>query len=258
MLGSIKLKHSWEWTAMGKHPAAIDYFRLGSNAPLVNAFAGWIENGYQKLLSRNRTGSTFCSWRFWAKDIRKGYIACGVGRDSSDSAGRPYPLMIMGVGTLSGWEENWHLLTFALEDTWKQIEDITSGRFADLKQLETDISMIKLPSRQWSAFADSRLKDDNQDNDHGKNMMPHRSREIEKSTGMLLENHELFVAIDDDQDCNSLTMAGHWMGCLTSRMDIVPNAVFLGGVPEKSYLAIFNRSLNTGDFVRLWSVSDGD
>jgi type VI secretion system protein VasJ len=102
MLGSIKLKHSWEWSATGKHPAALDYFQLGSKAPLVNAFAGWIEDGYQKLLTRKRTGSTFCSWRFWAKGIRKGYIACGVGCNSSDSAGRPYPLMVMGIGRLSG------------------------------------------------------------------------------------------------------------------------------------------------------------
>lgn len=258
MLGSIKLKHSWEWSAMGKHPAAMDYFRLGSNAPLVNAFAAWIEDGYQKLLSRKRTRSTFCSWRFWAKGIRKGYIACGVGRDSSDSAGRPYPLMILGLGSLSRWEENWHLLTITFEDTWKQIEHITSGRIADLKQLEVDIGRIKLPSRQWSVLADSRLKNDSRDNDPEKYFMSHRSQEIEKRVRMLLANHELFVSIDGDEDCDSLIVAGYWMNFLMSRVDIVPNAVFLGGVPEKSYLAIFNRSLNTEDFVRLWSAPIAD
>jgi hypothetical protein len=34
----------------------------------------------------------------------------------------------------------------------------------------------------------------------------------------------------------------------------VPNAVFLGGVPEKRFLAVFNRSLNANDFVGLWSA----
>jgi type VI secretion system protein VasJ len=95
---------------MGKHPTVMDYFQLGSSAPLVNAFAVWAENGYQKLVAKNRKRTAFCSWRFWAKGMRKGYIACGLGRDSSDSAGRPYPLMIMGIGTLAGWEENWDLL----------------------------------------------------------------------------------------------------------------------------------------------------
>jgi type VI secretion system protein VasJ len=232
---------------MGKHPAVMDYFQLGCGAPLVSAFAGWIESGYQKLVSKNRTRPAFCSWRFWAKGMRKGYIACGVGRDSSDSAGRPYPLMIMGIGTLAGWEENWDLLPLVFAETWRQIEYITCGHFADLTQLETDIERVKLPSREWSAFADSRLKDDKQDNSAEENIMSQRRREIEKCAGALLATNELFVSIDADQGCDSLTMAWFWLCLLKSRIDIVPNAVFLGGIPEKSYLAIFNRSLNSGD-----------
>jgi type VI secretion system protein VasJ len=243
---------------MGKHPTVMDYFQLGSSAPLVNAFAAWVENGYQKLISRNRKRPPFYSWRFWAKGMQKGYIACGVGRDSSDCAGRPYPLMIMGTGTLAGWEENWDLLPLVFAETWRQIEYITSRHFADLTQLETDIGRVKLPSREWSAFADSRLKGDKHDNSAEKNMMSQRRREIEKDAGALLATKELIVSIDADQDCDSLTMAWFWLCLLKSRIDIVPNAVFLGGIPEKAYLAIFNRSLNSGDFVRLWSVSDTD
>jgi len=243
---------------MGKHPTVMDYFQLGSSAPLVNAFAAWVENGYQKLVSRNRKRPPFCSWRFWAKGVQKGYIACGVGRDSSDCAGRPYPLMIMGTGTLAGWEENWDLLPLVFAETWRQIEYITSRHFADLTQLETDIGRVKLPSREWSAFADSRLKGDKHDNSAEENMMSQRRREIEKDAGALLATKELIVSIDTDQGCDSLTMAWFWLCLLKSRIDIVPNAVFLGGIPEKAYLAIFNRSLNSGDFVRLWSVSDAD
>ncbi len=258
MLGLIKQKRSWEWSAMGKHPAAMDYFQLGINAPLVSAFTGWIENGYRRLISKNRTRPTFCSWRFWAKGLQKGYIACGVGRESSDSSGRPYPLMIVGIGTLAGWEENWDLLPLVFAETWRQIEYITSGHFADLRQLETDIGRIKLPSQEWSAFADGRLKGKNQDNRAEENIMSQRRREIEKGAGALLATNELFIPIDADQGCDSLTMAWYWLCFLKSHVDIVPNAVFLGGVPEKSYLAIFNRSLNSGDFVRLWSVSAAD
>ena len=243
---------------MGKHPTVMDYFQLGSSAPLVSAFAAWIDNGYQKLVYRNRTRPAFYSWRFWAKGMQKGYIACGLGRDSSDSAGRPYPLMIMGLGTLAGWEENWDLLPLVFAETWRQIEYITSGHVADLTQLETDIGRVKLPSREWSAFAERRLKDGKQDNSAEENIMSQRRREIEKGAGALLATKELFVSIDAGQGCDSLTMAWFWLCLLKSRIDIVPNAVFLGGIPEKSYLAIFNRSLNTGDFVRLWSVSDGD
>jgi type VI secretion system protein VasJ len=243
---------------MGKHPAVMDYFQLGCSAPLASAFAVWIENGYQKLVSKNRMRPAFCSWRFWAKGTRKGYIACGLGRDSSDSAGRPYPLMILGIGTLAGWEKGWDLLPLVFAETWRQIEYITSGHFADLTQLETDIGRIKLPSRDWSAFAERRLKDDKNENRAEVNMMSQRHREIEKGAGALLTTNELFVSIDADQGCDSLTMAWLWLCLLKSRINIVPNAVFLGGVPEKTYLAIFNRSLNSGDFVRLWSISTAD
>lgn len=236
----------------------MDYFQLGSSAPLVNAFAAWVENGYQKLVSKNRKRPAFCSWRFWAKGMQKGYIACGVGRDSSDCAGRPYPLMIMGTGTLAGWEENWDLLPLVFAETWRQIEYITSRHFSDLTQLETDIGRVKLPSREWSAFAERRLKDGKHDNSAEENMMSQRRREIEKDAGALLATKELIVSIDADQGCDSLTMAWFWLCLLKSRIDIVPNAVFLGGIPEKAYLAIYNRSLNSGDFVRLWSVSDAD
>jgi len=132
-------KHTWEWFAIGKHPVAMDYFRLGVVTPLANAFAGWFESGYETLAGRNRPGSTIHSWRFWSKGIGKESIACGVGRDSSDGRGRPYPLLIMGIGTLPGWEDNWDLLTFSCEDTWRHIEHIATGRFSDLKQMEAEL-----------------------------------------------------------------------------------------------------------------------
>lgn len=243
---------------MGKHPVAVDYFQLGINAPLVSAFTGWIENGYRRLISKNRTRQTYCSWRFWAKGLQKGYIACGVGRDSSDRSGRPYPLMIVGIGTLAGWEENWDLLPLVFAETWRHIEYITSGHSADLRQLEADIGGIKLPSQDWTAFADGRLKGDNQDNTVEENMMFQRRREIGRGIDALLATNELFVPIDADQGCDPLTMACDWLCFLKSHVDIVPSAVFLGGVPERSYLAMFNRSLNPGDFVKLWSVSAAD
>ena len=33
-----------------------------------------------------------------------------------------------------------------------------------------------------------------------------------------------------------------------------PNAVFMGGTPDKGYLVIYRRALSAGDFVRLWST----
>lgn len=258
MLGSIRPKSSWEWSAAGKHPVAMDYFQLGDSTPLAQAFAGWIEKGYQKVVATKRDRSVFHSWRFWAKGVRKGHIACGVGRDSTDSAGRPYPLLIVGIGNLPGWEENWDLLTFLFEGMWSQIEYLTSRSFTDLKQLEAEISRIKPPAEDWSAFADKRLNAGRIDYVPEQRNYSHTSRDFERAAEALLTRSEFYVSINADHGGDALLLPGYWNCTLKSRMDIVPNAVFLGGIPERSYLALFTRSLNSSDFARLWSVSAED
>jgi len=233
----------------------MDYFQLGHVEPLAQAFAAWIESGYQKLLAKNNAGRKFHSWRFWARGIRKGHIACGVGRDSSDSAGRPYPLLIMGTGTLPGWEENWGLLTFLFEGIWSQIEYLASRPLADLKQLESEISRINLPIEDWSALATRGLHTDRPGHDHDQNGHTSTFGAIGGAAEALLICNEFLVSIDSHHDGDASSLVGFWNRALKSRMDIVPNAVFMGGIPEQTYLALFTRSLNSSDFKRLWSLS---
>jgi len=233
----------------------MDYFQLGDVAPLAQAFAAWIESGYQKLLAKNHAGRKFHSWRFWARGIRKGHIACGVGRDSSDSAGRPYPLLIMGTGTLPSWEENWDLLTFLFEGIWSQIEYLASRPLADLKQLESEISRINMPTEDWSALATQGLHAAGPGHGHDQNGRTSTFGAIGGAAEALLTRSEFLVPIDPYQGSNPSSLMGHWNRVLKSRTDIVPNAVFMGGIPEQSYLALFTRSLNSSDFERLWSLS---
>ncbi|HOS98202.1 MAG TPA: hypothetical protein PLU54_11165, partial [Deltaproteobacteria bacterium] len=37
-----------------------------------------------------------------------------------------------------------------------------------------------------------------------------------------------------------------------------PEAVFMGGSPESSYVAVFSRPLVADDFARLWSMEQGN
>jgi type VI secretion system protein VasJ len=233
----------------------MDYFQLGHVAPLAQAFAAWIESGYQKLLAKNHAGRKFHSWRFWARGMRKGHIACGVGRDSSDSAGRPYPLLIMGTGTLPNWEENWGLLTFLFEGIWSQIEYLASRPLADLKQLESEIGRINMPTEDWPALATQALHTAGPG--HGHDQSGHTSTfgAIGGAAEALLSRSEFLLSIDSHHDGDASSLVGSWNRALKSRTDIVPNAVFVGGIPEQTYLALFSRSLNSSDFERLWSLS---
>ncbi|MCP4692103.1 MAG: hypothetical protein GY859_28920, partial [Desulfobacterales bacterium] len=50
------------------------------------------------------------------------------------------------------------------------------------------------------------------------------------------------------------TLAGAWHRIIKERPLPPPNAAFIGGPPDKTHLAIFNRPLTPADFVRLWSL----
>ena len=88
------------------------------------------------------------------KGPRKGFLACGLLRDSSDSLGRPYPLLIIGSGSLQGWEERWDLLPLACERSWEQMESIATGTFLDFEHLQEEVRRIEPPRPQWSGFSE--------------------------------------------------------------------------------------------------------
>ena len=112
MLGSLKSAPAWKWAAFGKHPVAGDYFNAGPDDPFFQAFSGWVENGYRQVCSGRKNSTDLYSWRFWAKGHQKDSLMCGVGRDSFDTIGRPYPLVVMGAGILPDWQR--HLVVIAV------------------------------------------------------------------------------------------------------------------------------------------------
>jgi type VI secretion system protein VasJ len=241
VLGSIESAYAWQWAACGKHPVAGDYFSVGPNVPLMKAFSDWVEKGYQALDSRQ---PGFCSWRFWARGPKSKIVVCGVGRDSSDSLGRPYPLLIMGTGFLEGWEDHWDLLPFACEKTWSRMEYLATKRFMDFKHLEDEVRVISQPRPLWSDFVSQRgsLK-----------MSSWNPRDLENKAASLSRETDFFVPLVGGPSNDHLAVAGLWHFFLKAHTAPVPNAVFMGGFPDETYLAVFKRALAPSDFVRLWS-----
>ncbi len=118
----------------------------------MKSFSDWVEKGYKKLAIKRNTSYELLSWRFWTKEFHKDVIVCGLIRDSSDSIGRPYPLLIMGEGPLKDWQDHLDLLPFACEKPWSQLEYISSQMFKDLKKLTAEIYNIQPPYPEWSEF----------------------------------------------------------------------------------------------------------
>ncbi|MBN1932240.1 MAG: type VI secretion system-associated protein TagF [Desulfobacterales bacterium] len=262
MLGSIRSRNNndWEYIACGKHPIAGDYFQVGSSDPILKAFSDWVENGY-RLLNRKRNpndSANHYSWRFWSKGPRKGSLICGVVVDSSDRLGRRYPFLIMGKGFLIGWENYWDLLPFALDKIWGHMQYLSYGRFIDFKQLEDNIRSIKSPQAQWAEFSSQREKQTETELSKSSTKLNPDFRidlkEVKESVRRLSNGGDLFVSLKIKPLQNSFGLAALWNFHLKTHTHHVPNAVFMGGIPEEEWMAVFQRPLVTQDFVRLWSI----
>ncbi len=247
MLERIRSERRWQWAAYGKHPAAKDYFRVGQEFPLVNSFSGWIENGYQVLVSRTRPFKARHSWRFWTREARRENVVCGVVRDSSDSLGRPYPLLVMGSGPLKDWVSQWDLVPLACESAWSQMEALSEKAFSDLRELEEGVQNIVPPSVQWLELARER--------EGFRELGSQEIEVLETGTAGLSERMDCFISLDQATPGDRLQLTGLYHSFVRARMEAVPSVIFIGGTEEKALVAFFRRPLAPSDFIRLWSIT---
>ena len=59
MLGIIGFTDSWNWAAVGKHPALKDYFTLGVLRQVGQGFREWVQAGYERASAREG-GASLC------------------------------------------------------------------------------------------------------------------------------------------------------------------------------------------------------
>lgn len=242
-------KRSWKWSAFGKHPVSRDYFKIGPEVPLFQAFYSWIEGGYLKLRREQESNAKYYSWRFWAKGPKKGSLICGVVRDSSDTIGRQYPLMILGYGRLKGWEDNWDILPFALEEIWGHMEHLAARRFDAFKQFEDEVMKIKVPDLDLPHFATQRDQDNDLETISGLD-----TGDIIEKLDDLRKKSEIFVPLSIENHSDQFRLACLIQTLAKKHIGALPNSIFMGGVPQGAFIAVFMGPLNSSDFVRLWSA----
>lgn len=254
MLGVVECAQRWLWTAHGKHPAAKDYLSVGQRAPLSQAFADWMDRGYGTLISRKLTSPILCSYRFWARGGAKDGLICGLLKHSADSVGRPYPLLVIGTGPLMEWEDQWDLVPFACERSWNHMERISTKTFEDLNEFDAEIHKIAPPSPQWSEFKWEREDLGKERAISSVDMSAWKGFKVGKQKTRLSVQSEIFVPMDEGSSLDQFTLVSLWHSSIKSAIKSAPNAVFMGGTPTSSFLAVYQRPLLESDFVRLWSV----
>lgn len=254
MLGRIRSENDWQWVAHGKHPAARDFFSLDRGQPLQRALSEWAEKGYGILSKKGVVPGTARSWRFWARGVRKHMLVSGLVKDSCDLIGRPYPLFLMGAGTVKGWEAHWDLVPLACEGIWSQAEYVAARRHRDLEAFKEDLRLLKRPYAKWPELVKVR------DESRQEGLIPEKKPsmaevpEIEEKAGGLIERGHLLVTLEAQTFREQSALINLWHFHLKSRLGTIPNAVFIGGGPNQAYLSVFMRALAPADFVTLWSV----
>ena len=240
MLG-FKLKPTdWQWAAHGKIPAARDFFTIGNELSVFKAFFAWMDRGCQQLNDRDPLEKN-CSWRFWVKGSKKNQLLCGIIKNSSDQIGRPFPLMLIGSGSLKNWEKHWDNLPAACEGLWTELEYLTTKRYDGLEQLAADLRLLKPRDDAW------------------KQPVPKETacREfIEEASRLndLQKNKELFIPLNSDLVTPELAI-NCFHDYFKNNYENIPNSIFLGGRPENLLFVVFDRGLATDDFLRLWKNS---
>ena len=229
------------WAACGKHPVARDFFRIGQDFPLLKIFSGWVDVGYTILAQKNNN-SMLNSWRFWAKGAVRESLICGLVKDSSDGIGRNYPLLIIGIGFLRRWEEQWDLMPLACEKIWSEIEYITTQNFNDLKKLETEVINIRQPQPEWQELKSK--KDSFHDDVSAFQNIP----------CLPPEKKENLILLDQSSYCDQNLLISHWHSLFRNSVEIIPNAVFMGGSLGRSFVGFYKRPLTPVDFIQLWTA----
>jgi type VI secretion system protein VasJ len=254
LLGLIKSGRKWNWAAFGKHPSVKDYFQLGKDLLIFRSFSNWMEKGYKTLCSNDMADREPVAWRFWAKGTEKDHIVCGVLRDSSDSLGRPYPLLIIGNGYLKDWGKYWDLLPFAFEKPWSRVEYLSTQMFNGLKTLETEVEKIRYPYPEWSEFISKRkeIMEPEPTSQSGASLYAFGAVERGKASD-LSNKAGGFIYLNKSNRYDQFALISRWHIFLKTHNKEAPNAVFMGGTFEKDYMAFFKRPLHADDFIQLWS-----
>jgi len=244
MLGSIIGSNKWNWAAVGKHPSAKDYIRIGGTTPLMDAVAQWSAAGYRALNPDKTNQPIHHSWRFWLKGIKKGTLICGLGRDSSDSIGRPYPLIIMGEGRIRGWEKQWFHLPAMLEKTWNRMEFVASHRYDDARAMEDEVNR-RMSTPRASSEDDAEAVQDT--------CAEGCSLNLSKCKDELARDGISMISLNQTNGVDPHILVLHCHRGLETFCGGIPRGVFIGGTPQQAYLAVIQHPLGAEDFVKLWT-----
>lgn len=244
---------SWRWSAIGKHPVAADFVRLGAPDPTVLALWDWVEAGFNRWLAGAAPTAPTMSFRWWA-GAPKSAFRCGILRASSDSIGRPYPLLITACGELENWRHYWTLLPFACDACWNRMEAFAAGSQRDFQVMEQRLRLLPPPLADWAKLQALQLSGLESGRAAPAAALAQAAAGAAAAPAGGLQDRVLKVPVPRVGGGDHARALSDYYGQWRLRNRELPSIVFMGGPMDAAQLILFLRPLTTDDFVGLWNM----
>ena len=226
--------------ACGNHPAFNDFIGINMTFPLANALASWVDAGVKAGTATDaKKARGIHSFQFWTRGSHKQTLIVGIIKDSGDSLGRIYPLLIMGQVYMKENNRQWPVVFDHFREVFRAFEEMTAARYNRFKEFETALFDIRFPEIdkgnmvKMSGFSDS---------------LAAWSRKSRPDENLILPVPVFLEQYQSHTDNDLVQRRGG------TRIE-PPKAVFIGGLPEKPITAIYQRPLRTHDFCRLFDLA---
>lgn len=233
-------RDNFKISAYGKHPSFDDYLCLNMDTPLETALSSWVDRG-TKSGAYQHGQKGIRSFRFWMLGIKKADLLLGIVKDSSDSMGRKFPLIVICNAQVKDRDRKWPLIFTGFETVFRKFENITASSYGEFKEFESTLLGVKLSKPDF-------------ENNRGASFSSCLTAWLKNDREMDSMVLPVPVFLDRYASC-----AGEpEKRGVFNKSAGTPGAVFLGGLPEGPLVAIYNRPLKTKDFKRLFNLSDGN
>ncbi len=121
--------------------------------------------------------------------------------------------------------------------------------------MEDEVNSLPSPSPEWPKFWPRREALSKRGTDPPSPASNWDVQTLAKRALSFNEKNELFIVLDSGPGSDPFTEACFWHVLFKDKVQAPPNATFMGGTLEKTYLAFYKRALLPADFLQLWSGS---
>lgn len=227
----------WVCSFWGKHPAFGDYIRINADEPLFYALVQWLGNQGTGAGEPGYGASDDRYSFFWIVPPNTIQLTCGLLMRSTDSQGRPSPVLCVLKGVLPANPPSyWERIHRYCQVTWHDMANLPACDFSSVSEFKTTLHRITPPN--------VKLHSDSPDNFRMVGIKQAVSVAMTVNKGRFIREKMLHFPVDDDK-------AGDWIWwprAIREVVDVMPCSMFIRNAGVNKQLYLYYRPLTAADF----------